>query len=177
MQYTAPYTPEQNGVAERKNRTLVEMARCMLEDASLPNMFWAEAINTANYLQNRLPSRSIETTPFELWNNKKPELKHCVTFGTKCFVHVPSERRRKLDNTAIQMIFVGYDENSKAYRCFDQEKRRLVISRDVRFTQNAWENFDLSFEDIETNEDKSGDKSLTLKKARQINNVNRHVGL
>lgn len=133
IQYTAPYTPQQNGVAERKNRTLVEMARCMLEDASLPYVFWAEAVCTANYLQNRLPSRSIETTPFEAWNKRKPALKHCVPFGAKCFVHVPCEKRRKLDNTAIEMIFVGYDENSKAYRCFNTKAHKLVISRDVKF--------------------------------------------
>lgn len=133
IQYTAPYTPEQNGVAERKNRTLVEMARCMLEDAGLPHMFWAEAVNMANYLQNRLPSKSVDVTPFELWNGVKPSMKHCVKFGTRCFVHVPSERRKKLDNTGREMLFVGYDENSKAFRCFDRANRKLVISRDVRF--------------------------------------------
>lgn len=132
-QYTAPYTPQQNGVAERKNRTLIEMARCMIEDAGLPLNFWAEAVCTANYLQNRLPTRVIETTPYEKWNNKKPQVKHCVRFGSKCFVHIPTEKRRKLENTATEMIFVGYDEQSKAYRCFDRTKNKLVISRDVKF--------------------------------------------
>lgn len=72
-QFTAPYTPQQNGVAERKNRTLIEMSRCMLEDAGMDKTFWAEAVNTSNYLQNRLPSRSISKTPFELWNGKAPK--------------------------------------------------------------------------------------------------------
>lgn len=132
-QYTSPYTPQQNGVAERKNRTLIEMARCMLEEANLPRSFWGEAVSTANYLQNRLPTRAIETTPFEMWNKKKPAVAHCVPFGSKCYVHIPNEKRRKLDNTATQMVFVGYDENSKAYRCFDRSANKLVISRDVKF--------------------------------------------
>lgn len=140
IQYTAPYTPEQNGVAERKNRTLVEMARCMLVDADLPYSFWAEAVNTANYLQNRLPSRSVGATPYELWNGNKPRLDKCAVFGSRCYVHVPTEKRRKLDNTGKEMIFVGYDENSKAYRCFDRTDRKLVISRDVKFIRQESSN-------------------------------------
>jgi transposase InsO family protein len=72
VQYTAPYTPQQNGVAERKNRTLIEMARCMLLEAGLPYSFWAETVNTANYIQNRSPSRSVDKTPHELWTGSKP---------------------------------------------------------------------------------------------------------
>lgn len=132
-QFTAPSTPQQNGVAERKNRSLVEMARCMLLDAKLSRTFWAEAINMANYLQNRLPTRAIEATPYELWNGKRPGVTHFQAFGTKCFVHIPAEKRHKLENTAKQMILVGYDEQSKAYRCYDQASKKLVISRDVRF--------------------------------------------
>lgn len=132
-QFTAPYTPQQNGVAERKNRSLIEMARCMLEDAGLEKIFWAEAVNTAVYLQNRLPSRSISKTPFELWNGKAPNVKHCIRFGAKCIVHVPVQKRRKLDNTGVQMIFVGYD--GAAYRCYDPVKRKVTISRDVRCLQ------------------------------------------
>lgn len=149
IQYTAPYTPQQNGVAERKNRTLIEMARCMIEDAELPYVFWAEAVCTANYLLNRLPTRPIETTPFEGWNEKKPNMKHCVKFGTKCFVHVPAEKRRKLENTALEMVFVGYDENSKAYRCFDRKHNKLVISRDVKFI-NTGEAFFVSLPSVDS---------------------------
>lgn len=107
IQYTTPYTPQQNGVAERKNRSLVEMARCMVLDAGLPHMFWGEAINSANYLQNRLPTRRTQTTPYERWNGLKAKVKHLQIFGLKCFVHIPTEKRRKLDNVAKQMIFVG----------------------------------------------------------------------
>ena len=133
IQYTAAYSPEQNGVAERKNRTLIEMARCMLLDASLQNTFWAEAVTAANYMQNRLPTRASLVTPYEGWTGCKPNINHFRIFGLKCYVHIPSEKRRKMDSTAKQAIFVGYDEQSKAYRCYDLSSRRVVVSRDVRF--------------------------------------------
>ncbi|KMQ89570.1 retrovirus-related gag-pol polyprotein [Lasius niger] len=133
FQYTAPFTPEQNGTAERKNRTLIEMARCLITEAELTYQFWGEAVSTANYIQNRTLTRSTNATPFELWNGYKPSIDHFQIFGNKCYVHVPQEKRHKLQNTSIQMIFVGYDENSKAYRCYDPVNRKLVISRNVRF--------------------------------------------
>lgn len=134
LQLTSPYSPQQNGVAERKNRTLIEMARCMLLEANLPNVFWGEAVMTANYIQNRLTTKSVSTiTPFERWNGQKPSIKYFKIFGTRCFVHIPSEKRKKLDNTAMEMIFIGYEENSKAYRCFSPDLKKVFISRDVRF--------------------------------------------
>lgn len=135
-QYTAPYSPQQNGVAERKNRTLIEMARCMLTDAHLPYYLWAEAVSMANYIQNRTITKGADEIPHILWYGTKPSVVNWQIFGTKCYVHVPSEKRRKLDNTATQMIFIGYDSESKAYRCFDPVNRKLVISRDVRFVRN-----------------------------------------
>lgn len=81
IQYTTPYKPQQNSVAERKNRLLVKMARCMLLDAGLPYMFWGEAINSTNYLQNRLPTKTTRTTPYERWNGVKAKVKHLQIFG------------------------------------------------------------------------------------------------
>lgn len=107
IQYTTPYTPQQNDVAERKNRSLIEMARCMLLDADLSYIFWAEAANTANYLQNRLPTRAIDTTPYEKWFKSKAKVKHFQIFGLKCYVHVPAQRRQKLDKVANSMIFMA----------------------------------------------------------------------
>lgn len=77
---TAPYTPQQNSVAERKNRSLIEMARCMLIDVGLPFTFWGEAVMAANYVQNRLPGKSVETTPFEGWYGRKPLISHFRPF-------------------------------------------------------------------------------------------------
>lgn len=92
-------------------------------------------MNTASYLQNRSFSRIIDYTPYELWNGKKPDIKYLATFGIKCFVHIPNQKRRKLDIVVVSMIFVGYDTNSKAYRCYDFQSQKIVISRDVRFSE------------------------------------------
>ena len=83
---TVPYNPEQNGTAERKNRILLDTARCLLLDSKLPQSFWAEAVNTANYIRNRLPSKSLNgRTPYELWTGKVPDLSHMRTFGCRVF--------------------------------------------------------------------------------------------
>lgn len=128
-QFTAPYTPQQNGRAERKNRTLIEMARCLLIDANLPNCFWGEAVTTANYIQNIVLTRSTNFTPHELWYGIKPSVQNIHVFGSKCFVHTPAQRRQKLDNKACEMIFPGYDTNSKSYRCYNQTTKSVVVSR------------------------------------------------
>uniref|UniRef100_A0A5S6Q1M4 Integrase catalytic domain-containing protein n=1 Tax=Trichuris muris TaxID=70415 RepID=A0A5S6Q1M4_TRIMR len=134
-QFSAPYTPQQNGVAERKNRTLVEMAKSMLVDAKLPERFWGEAICTAAYLQNRLPNRSAEKTPFELWTGKRPDLSHIRTFGSKAYSFVPQQKRRKWDDRAMQGILVGYDNATKGYRLLYPVTNRIWISRSVRIIE------------------------------------------
>lgn len=134
-QMTAPYSPQQNGKAERKNRYAVEMVRCMLSESGLGKQYWGEAMTAANYLQNRLPSSSVEKTPFELWHNKKPSYGHIRIFGSEAYVHVPKEKRLKLDMKAEKMIFVGYAEGRKAYRFLDPETNRIVISRDAKFIE------------------------------------------
>lgn len=138
-QLTAAYSPQQNGVAERKNRTLIEMARCMLIDAGLPNKFWGEAVVTANFIQNRVLTKVRKLTPYELWCKEKPKVKNFQIFGSKCFVHIPTQKRQKLDCTGKEMIFLGYDEESKAYRCYDGSSLKVVISRDVKFSVNTHE--------------------------------------
>lgn len=95
-QFTAGYSPQQNGIAERKNRTLIEMARCILIDTEFPYNFWGEAVTTAVYVQNRVITRATNTTPLERWNGTKPNLKEFHIFGSKCFVHVPQEKGENL---------------------------------------------------------------------------------
>lgn len=130
---TAPYSSFQNGVAERKNRYLVEMTNCMLLDADVAPSFWGEAMHHANFTQNILPSRSVDKTPHELWHGRIPINSYLRRFGAKCYVHVPDVNRTKSDPKADDGIFMGFDMHSKAYRVYVPSKHRIVISRDVRF--------------------------------------------
>lgn len=133
------YTPEQNGLCERANRTVVEKARCLLYDAMVDKRFWAEAANTAVYLKNRSVASGLQTTPYELWYGKKPDLSHIRLFGSKVMVHIPKERRLKWDKKAMEHILVGYSEEVKGYRLYNLAKKSLVISRDVIVMENESE--------------------------------------
>ena len=136
-QLTAPYTPQQNGVSERKNRTIMEMTRCLMFEKNLPREYWAEAAHTAVFLLNRLPTKAvIRKTPYEVWYGFKPSLKNLKVFGSLCFVYVPRAKRDKLDKKAEAGIFVGYSLISKAYRIFQPNTRKMLISRDVHFMEN-----------------------------------------
>lgn len=104
-QLTVPHTPQQNGVAERKNRTLVETARCILFQTGLQTSFWAEAVHAANYLRNRCVSRSLgERTPYEKWIGKIPDLKHLRVIGTEAFVLDKVPTKGKFDARAKEGI-------------------------------------------------------------------------
>ncbi|UYV67412.1 hypothetical protein LAZ67_5000499 [Cordylochernes scorpioides] len=133
-QLTVPYSPAQNGVTERKNRSLMEMTRCMLFDSGLPQSLWAEAVTTANYLHNRIPSKATDKTPFELWTNRKPSLKHLKRVGCKAFAYIPKIKRNKLDSKVIEGIFLGYDDRSKGYRIL-HDTDNITISRSVKFLE------------------------------------------
>ena len=134
---TVPKNPEQNGVAERQNQTLVETVRSMLIDSKLPHKFLAEALNTAAYLRNRSPTKAVDgMTPFEAWTNVKPTVKHLRVFGCDAFVHIPKDERHKLDSKSKKCILLGYGEETKGYRLYDPEKRKVFHSRDVKFNEN-----------------------------------------
>ena len=133
---TIPKTPEQNGCAERMNRTLVEMVRSMLSDSNLPHRFWAEALSTAVYIRNRCPTNVLQgTTPVEELTDKKPNVKHLKVFGCKVFAHIPKDERDKLDPKARRCIFLGYGEQRKGYRLYDNQQRKVIYSRDVLFVE------------------------------------------
>lgn len=117
---TAPFTPEQNGKSERDNRTIVESARTMLEASKLPRYLWAEAVNTAVYIRNRIPTtQHPNSTPYELWTEKKANLEHLRIFGTEAYAHVPKQLRTKLDPKAKKVLLVGYQGNSNNYRLYN----------------------------------------------------------
>ena len=135
---TIPKNPEQNGVAERMNRTLVETARSMLIGSRLPHSFWAEAISTATYLRNRSPTKAVANmTPHEAWTGSKPNVSGLRVFGCQVFVHIPKDERKKLDAKSKRCIFLGYGANTKGYRLYDPLKKRVCHSRDVVFDENT----------------------------------------
>ncbi|KAI5317846.1 hypothetical protein L3X38_037553 [Prunus dulcis] len=143
-QLTVAYSPQQNGVAERKNRTVVEMAKSMLHEKCIPYEFWAEAVNTAVYLLNRCPTKALNRViPFEAFTGRKPGVAHLKIFGSPCHVLIPSALRHKLEENSHKCIFVGYGLCEKGYRLFDPSNRKIILSRDVKFDEESlwkWDN-------------------------------------
>lgn len=136
---TVPYTPEQNGVAERMNRTLEESGRSMLCHAGLPKRFWAESVATAAYLRNRSPTVAVPgKTPYERWFGKKPPMGHIRVFGCDAYAHIPKAKRRKWDPKSKPGVFVGYGINVKGYRVFDPKIDDVVVIRSVVFFENTF---------------------------------------
>jgi transposase InsO family protein len=136
-QTTTPYNPEQNGAAERLNRTLMERVRAMQLSADLRPELWAEAVVTANYIRNRSPTSKSTKTPWEQFTGNTPDVSGMRVFGTRAFVMVPKELRHKLDPVSEPGIFVGYSASSKAYRVLLDGSNKVVESRDVVFDETA----------------------------------------
>ncbi|MCO5581491.1 hypothetical protein L7F22_035376 [Adiantum nelumboides] len=133
-----PYTPQQNGVAERKNRSLMEMARCMLKAKSLPHKLWMEAVACAAHVLNRCPTRALKTiTPYESWYEKKPSVSYLRVFGCLAYAHIPHQLRGKLDDKTVKCIFVGYSSGSKGYRLYNPATNKIFESRDVIFAKTT----------------------------------------
>lgn len=139
--YTTPYTPQQNGVVERRNRTVVEMARSSLKEMNLPAELWAEAVRNAVYVLNRLPTRALTgITPYEAFTEKKPDVGHLRVFG--CLVHMrtPGNQIKKLDDRSIHVVNLGRELGTKGYRLFDPVSGRVYASRDVVFEEaKSWD--------------------------------------
>lgn len=115
-QLTAAYTPQQNGVAEWKNRTMMNMVRSMLPEKKMPKNFWPEAVNWTIYLLNKSPKLAVkDVTPHEAWNGVKSTVEHFKVFGCISYVHIPDARRTKLDNKSFVCILLGVSDESKAY--------------------------------------------------------------
>ena len=135
---TVAHTPEQNGIAERKNRTLCETARCLMIGSDISQGFWAEAISTANYLRNRCPSNSINgKTPFELWFGRVPILNHLRSFGCKAIALNKSQTKGKFDARGRECVLIGYSETAKAYRVWFPAERKVEATRDIVFLENS----------------------------------------
>ncbi|GAU44848.1 hypothetical protein TSUD_112220 [Trifolium subterraneum] len=136
-QLTTAYTPQQNGVSERKNRTLLNMVRSMLAGINVPKTFWPEALKWTTYVLNRSPTLSVkDMTPEEAWSGSKPTVQHFRVFGCLSFVHIPDNHRKKLDSKSIKCILLGLSEESKGYKLYDPVSQRVIVSRDVIFDES-----------------------------------------
>ena len=137
---TAPYSPQQNGVVERRNRTLLEMTRSILKAMDVPNYLWGEAVRHATYLINRIPTRTLLLqTPYESYRGKKPCIEHIRVFGCVGHVKVDKPHLRKLDDRSRPLVHLGIEPGSKAYRLLDPSTRRIIVSRDVVFCEEqSW---------------------------------------
>ncbi|KAH9669015.1 hypothetical protein KPL70_021617 [Citrus sinensis] len=132
---TVRFTPQQNGLAERMNRTLVDKTRCMLINSKLPRSFWAEAVNTASYLVNRSPSSAIGfKTPEELWNGKPANYQNLRVFGCPAYLHI---NQGKLEARALKGVFVGYPDGVKGYKIWCKDQGKCIVSRDVVFHESV----------------------------------------
>ena len=140
-QTTPAYTPQLNGVAERKNRTILDMARSLLKAKKLPKQYWAEAVSCAVYLLNRCPTKSLQgVIPEEAWSGHKPSVTHLRVFGCVAYAKIPDARRRKLDDKSEKCIFVGYGERRMGYRLYNPITKKVITSRDVIFEEDkSWE--------------------------------------
>jgi hypothetical protein len=137
MKITTRYTPQQNGVVERKNQTIMNMERNLLREKCFSNLSWDEATTCSVYLLNRSPTTSLNMkVPQEAWSGKKLHVSYLKIFGCISFTHIPSELRKKLDDRSEKCIFVGYNETSKSYKLYILISKKLILSRDVKFIEN-----------------------------------------
>jgi hypothetical protein len=132
-EFSAPYTPQQNGVVERKNRTLIDMARTMHKT---PERFWSEAVNTACHAINRLYLHCLlKKTSYELLTGNKPNVSYFRVFGSKCYILVKKGRHSKFAPKVVEGFLLGYDSNTKAYRVFNKSSRLVQVSSDIVFDE------------------------------------------
>lgn len=131
-------TPQQNGVAEWKNRDLLEKTRAIMLQMNVPKSFWSYGVLTATYLVNRLASRMLDfKSPLEVLQEKRPDISHLKVFGCTCFVHLQVIHRDKLDPRDVKYVFLGYSQTQKGYICYDVAAQKLYVTRDVRFVESC----------------------------------------
>jgi hypothetical protein len=134
--FSAPRTPQSNGVVERKNRTLQEMSRTMLNEQSLPQKFWCNAVDTSTHILNRILIRNIlGKTPYEILRGRKPSLDYFRVFGSKCFILNTKDYLTKFDPKSYEGIFLGYSQNSKAYLVLNKQTMKVEESLNVTFDE------------------------------------------
>jgi hypothetical protein len=137
-QLTTPGTPQQNGVSERRNRTLLEMVRAMMSYAALPMSFWGYALQTAAYLLNLVPSKSVSKVPTELWIGRKPSIHYIHVWG--CPAHVLKGKSDKLESKTEVCLLVGYPKGTKGYLFYSPEDKKVFVATNARFLEEDYVN-------------------------------------
>lgn len=138
FRYSTPYTPQQNGSAERNNRTLVELARSIMIAKDLPKSLWAEIVNAVVHILNRAGTSAVEgKSPFEIFYGKSPRVNHLKILGTECFVHTPKQKHKKWDPKSRKGILVGYLDDVDGYRVWFKGTRKIERTRDVVFSHES----------------------------------------
>jgi hypothetical protein len=136
--FTVRKIPQQNGVAERMNRSIAERARCLRLNAGLAKIFWAVAVSMACYLINRSPRAALDgKVAEEVWTGNEVDYSGLRVFGCPTYVHIPSEERLKLDPKSRHCVFLGYGKVVKGYKLWDPKANKAVINRDVVFDENS----------------------------------------
>ncbi|KAG7572488.1 Integrase catalytic core [Arabidopsis suecica] len=170
-QTSCPYNPQQNGVAERKNRHLMEVSRAMLFQKHMPKRFWGDAVMTACYLINRTPTRILnDQSPFQILNRQNPNIDHLRVFGSLCFVFVPGDLRNKLEPKSTKCVFIGYSTTQKGYKCFDPVNNRYHVSRDVKFMEDKAYFGEKSWESVKDL------PNSTIDRAKSLRHILEHLG-
>lgn len=135
-QLTAAYTPQQNGMAERRNQTIMNLVRSTMTERKMPNEFWEEGVKWITYVLNRSSASAVQDqTPEEAWSGVKPNVQQFKVFGCIGHFHIPEAKRVKLDDKIRKYVFLGVSEESKAYRMYNPISKKIRVSRDVVFEE------------------------------------------
>jgi hypothetical protein len=163
-EYTIPRNPQQNGVVERQNRTVQKMDRSMMNEKNIDQTYWVEEIHTAVHVLNKSHLRpQSDKTPYELWYGRPASIKHFKVFGSKCYIKNNDENLGKYDDRADEGIFLGYDTNSKGYKCYNKRLHKMVHCIDVKvdegiLAREVYKN-ESSTEDTDKDEDEQVQES------------------
>jgi transposase InsO family protein len=131
-----PHNPQQNGVAERKNRSIEEIVKDLLNDQDISMFLWGEASMTSIYIQNKIPHHILkDMTPEEAFSGKKPNIENLRIFGCPVYSHISKDKRNKLEPSGKKGILVGYSDSSKAYRIYILEQHKIEVRRDIMFNE------------------------------------------
>ncbi|KAJ9556020.1 hypothetical protein OSB04_010634 [Centaurea solstitialis] len=149
-QLTPTYTPQMNGVSERRNRTLLDMVRSMMCRSSLPVSFWGHALETAAHILNRVPTKSIEKTPYKIWTGKKPKLSFLKIWG--CEVYVKRPTSEKLKPKSDKCFFVGYPKTTVGYYFYNPTENKVFVARNGEFLEDKFLSTENTRNDVDLHE-------------------------